>query len=362
MSNAVSEMFINAAIIISFLTFGNYFMRDKGINPASPMIRKFIAGISAGVSGCLLMIYSVHFTPEIFVDFRYIPIIIMAFYASFESSFIAALIIGIFRIGYFGFSKSSVTAFLVVIIIAAGCGLISRLKVKRRVKWVVAVLTTNVTASTAFIILLLNSEMLGKILVFFIVITSLASFAMYFLAEYIEYTNHFYRQMKDDIKRDYLTGLNNVRQFDTLLNISINSAKERNEKLSMLYIDLDFFKKVNDTYGHPEGDLVLKEIGEILKKTCRSFDIISRNGGEEFSVILLDCPLERAVEVAERIRSKVEKHDFVLSSGQKINITISIGVSSFPETTADIEKLVEHADIALYSAKRTGRNTVSIKL
>ncbi|HEY9161074.1 MAG TPA: GGDEF domain-containing protein [Methylomusa anaerophila] len=167
--------------------------------------------------------------------------------------------------------------------------------------------------------------------------------------------------MKDDAKKDFLTGLNNVRQFDTLLNKAINEANERNENLSFLFIDVDFFKKVNDTYGHTEGDLVLKQLGDIIKNTCRSFDIVSRNGGEEFSAILLDCPLDRAVKVAERVRNNIEHHGFILSTGQEIKMTVSIGVSSYPEDTLDADKLVEYSDIALYNAKREGRNNVSTK-
>ena len=86
-----------------------------------------------------------------------------------------------------------------------------------------------------------------------------------------------------------------------------------------------------------------------------------RNGGEEFSAILLDCPLDRAVKVAERVRNNIEHHGFILSTGQEIKMTVSIGVSSYPEDTLDADKLVEYSDIALYNAKREGRNNVSTK-
>lgn len=152
--------------------------------------------------------------------------------------------------------------------------------------------------------------------------------------------------------------LANVRKFDSLLNDAMKNAKEKDEKFSLLMIDIDFFKKVNDTYGHAEGDIVLRELGKILLKNCRSFDIVSRNGGEEFTILLLDYPKIQALQVAEHVRSSVETHPFILSDQIRINITVSIGVASYPQDTNEIEKLLELADMTLYTAKRTGRNKV----
>ena len=138
----------------------------------------------------------------------------------------------------------------------------------------------------------------------------------------------------------------------------MKNATEKSEKLSLLMIDIDFLKKVNDTYGHTAGDFVLREIGEILLKCSRSYDIVSRNGGEEFTILLLDCTEAQALQIAEHVRSCVENHTFVITDEIQINITISIGVANYPEATNEIEKLIELADIALYDAKRIGRNRV----
>lgn len=358
MMNIVSQMFINVTIIISFLTFGNYFIREKGINPSSSLNRKISVGFVSGLLGCLLILYSIHFTQKVIADFRYIPILIMAFYASRQSTMVCALVIGIFRLVYMGINEASIMGFTIAIAVGLMCCLISKFKVMSWVKWVLGVLCIYLFAGVGFTILLIHSGRIGEVLASFIIGMGFVSFVMYFLSEYVELSNQLYRKMREDVKKDFLTGLNNVRQFDLMFNISTNNAKERNETLSMLFIDIDFFKRVNDTYGHYEGDLVLKELSNILIKTCRHFDIISRNGGEEFSAILLDCPLERATEVALRIRQNVEQHAFILSSGKKIKITVSIGVASYPQTTADVEKLAEQADIALYNAKRAGRNKV----
>ena len=143
-----------------------------------------------------------------------------------------------------------------------------------------------------------------------------------------------------------------------MYNTVIDSVRQKRERVSLLYIDIDFFKKVNDNYGHKEGDIVLKKLGEILSKTCRDVDIVSRNGGEEFSVILVNCSPNMAVEIAERIRKTIEITPIYLSNNIKINITVSIGISSYPDPINDLEILREKADEALYKAKHAGRNKV----
>jgi diguanylate cyclase len=128
----------------------------------------------------------------------------------------------------------------------------------------------------------------------------------------------------------------------------------------VLLIDIDNFKRVNDFYGHLEGDTILKEFSKILAEASRTKDLVSRNGGDEFTVLLPDCPLGKAIEVAERIRKNVAIHQFKLSSGKKIQITVSVGITSFSDPTDNIENLLEQADIALYHAKRAGKNRVMV--
>ena len=359
MPELAKEIFFNATILISFITLSNHLFRDKIATPSSPMLRKVITGFFAGLLGCLLMIFSVQVTPDGYLDLRNLPIIMMALYASFPSAVVTSLVIGIFRIAYFGMNPSSVAAFFTAVCMGISCGLIGKSKLKRQVKWFLSVLAVVIIAGIATALLIHDLRLFRDIYTVYCCGTTVAALALYFLLENITQANLIFNQTNEDARKDFLTGLNNVRQFDILLNNAISEAKQRKENLSFLFIDVDFFKKVNDTCGHPEGDLVLKGLSDVIRKSCRSFDVISRNGGEEFSVILLDCPLERAVEVAERIRKNVEESTFNLSSGNRIGITVSIGVSSYPEYTSDPEKLVEQADIALYKAKREGRNKVS---
>ncbi|WP_278280578.1 GGDEF domain-containing protein [Tepidibacter formicigenes] len=163
---------------------------------------------------------------------------------------------------------------------------------------------------------------------------------------------------KEQSIKDFLTGLNNVREFDLVLNKLINKVKEDKEKLSILIIDIDYFKKVNDTHGHQNGNLVLQELGRILCRSCRTGDIISRIGGEEFSILLPNCSYYQALEVGERIRRDIQNHKFILLDNANINVTVSIGVATYPDTVGNLDELVMKADEALYKAKQTGRNKV----
>lgn len=126
-----------------------------------------------------------------------------------------------------------------------------------------------------------------------------------------------------------------------------------------MMIDIDHFKKVNDTYGHQAGDVVLKSLASIIQVTCRQVDVIGRLGGEEFAVLMPATSIEQATEVAERLRAIVKNHPVALpQGGLPIKITISIGVSKLNSETDNIDLILHAADNALYSAKNTGRDKV----
>ncbi len=124
-------------------------------------------------------------------------------------------------------------------------------------------------------------------------------------------------------------------------------------------LDIDFFKRLNDTYGHLYGDEILKEMANLVKGCLRTMDILARYGGEEFAILLPETDLEDAVFTADRIRMAVENHDFPQSKGKPVKVTVSQGVTTYP--SSDIEKrsdIVAKADSALYEAKEAGRNCV----
>jgi len=159
---------------------------------------------------------------------------------------------------------------------------------------------------------------------------------------------------------DQLTGIANRRSFDGRLNIEWKQAIREKTSLSLLMMDLDKFKSFNDTYGHQQGDLVLKKVAEIFTMSLkRPADFTARWGGEEFIVLLPNTPLEGAVDVAENIRTDIEKSPILFSDGTVKRITISIGVTAvFPDKSSSIDAFIADADKALYLAKEAGRNRV----
>jgi two-component system cell cycle response regulator len=159
---------------------------------------------------------------------------------------------------------------------------------------------------------------------------------------------------------DPLTGLYNRRYFTDHLREHFQKAKMFGAYFSLLMVDLDDFKRVNDTYGHPIGDLILTEAAVLLKTSVRTGDIVSRFGGDEFVILLKNTDREIAAQIAERIRQRFESH-VVIARTDAIRFTASIGVCSFPETEADDEsELLEQVDRAMYRGKRRGKNAVEL--
>jgi diguanylate cyclase (GGDEF)-like protein len=160
---------------------------------------------------------------------------------------------------------------------------------------------------------------------------------------------------------DSLTGLYNRRYFFQRLLEEVKRSERYSHSVSLIMTDLDHFKKVNDSYGHPCGDNVLRDFSEILKTSGRAMDVAVRYGGEEFALILPETKSEEARILAERLRLKTAEQMFSCPTGEKrLKITASFGLASFPGEAANLEDLIEKADKALYRAKRHGRNRVCL--
>ncbi len=171
---------------------------------------------------------------------------------------------------------------------------------------------------------------------------------------------NLYRNLERLATTDGLTGLFVVRHFHKLLEEELKRAKRFQRPLSIIMLDIDHFKLLNDKYGHPAGDLVLREMAELVKtKGSRSQDIVARYGGEEFISAAVEAPKEIALRIAERLRAAVEAHEFVVSKAVKLRSTVSVGVSSFPIDAEPKDAIIKAADEALYHAKHSGRNQVA---
>lgn len=168
------------------------------------------------------------------------------------------------------------------------------------------------------------------------------------------------RSLRELSARDQLTGLYNHREFYRLLGEELARSLRYGHQMSLLMLDIDYFKRVNDTFGHLAGDQVLRSLPELIRGQLRINDIPCRYGGEEFGVILPETAGEQAADVAERIRSVVAAAPIALPDGRALRVTVSLGIATFPKDAENEESLVSAADLALYQAKRTGRNRICV--
>lgn len=158
-------------------------------------------------------------------------------------------------------------------------------------------------------------------------------------------------------RHDQLTGLLNRRSFEECLNEETNRVERYENPLSLIMLDLDHFKEINDTYGHSVGDKILETFGELLRSESRNTDSVGRIGGEEFAILLPETPIEEAIESAKRIRQKLENLDFS-AGNESFKVTCSIGVTEWNPDDTSSDDMLKRADEALYRAKNQGRNQV----
>lgn len=156
------------------------------------------------------------------------------------------------------------------------------------------------------------------------------------------------------------TGLYNYRHFQEQLGIAVRDAQITGGHCSLIMLDLDHFKRCNDTYGHPTGDYILEQMARVLKESCRAHDMVFRYGGEEFAVLMPGGSMESALLLAERIRERTERHQFTTGTGRPLDfrLTVSLGVASYPEDGLTSVDLLLAADKASYQAKQNGRNRI----
>jgi diguanylate cyclase (GGDEF)-like protein len=177
-------------------------------------------------------------------------------------------------------------------------------------------------------------------------------------AKYVAFAYQHY-EAKNMSYLDELTGLYNQRYLPRVLDHEIERGRRESNPFSLLFLDIDFFKMVNDGRGHVVGSKLLIELGQVLTKQIRSCDYAFRYGGDEFIILLGGSNAANSEKVAERIRKAVEAHSFEID-GHKFNLTISIGLSSFPEHSQTAQGLIQLADQAMYYGKRKSRNIVFV--
>ena len=224
-----------------------------------------------------------------------------------------------------------------------------------------------ISASTAIILLsadMFSGESMENIQILFqkdMVLAGALLCTSYVVSLYVSIEKEHSEGLKELVNMDELTGLYSHRYFQEYLNESIELAEEHKLELSLLFMDIDYFKNYNDTNGHQLGDLLLKEIGDILIDCVGNKGIVARYGGEEFTVVLRDITEIEAVSMGERIRDTIQNRKFIGQEYQPSkSVTISIGVSSYPKRANNKYQLINTADDALYRAKAFNKNRVVV--
>lgn len=169
-----------------------------------------------------------------------------------------------------------------------------------------------------------------------------------------------FAEVEDLAYLDDHTGLFNMRYLELVLEREVKSAQQTSAPFSLLFLDLDRFKSVNDTHGHMMGSKLLVEIGRVLKGCVRDDDVVARYGGDEYAIMLRTTDSGGALKVAERIRRTVEIHSFLIEDGLSVNITTCVGVASYPEHGVEKVDLLDMADRAMYRGKKSTRNVVYV--
>lgn len=357
----INDLFINSMIVLSFTFIVGAILKEVPEKIQAKHYFKIGFGILLGLVGALLLNYNITIPgTNTMIDLRLLILMIAESIGIGVTALIPGAIIALYRLSFSGINISSIAAITHIILALFTFYLINK-KIKNPWRNWYTKLFFLILSSLLIYGFVLNQQdikHISKILSSFVVVLAFIGTLEYFLLGYILRSNELFLRYKKDSAKDFLTGLNNTRAFDKLINDTFRKTQENKEPLSCLMIDIDHFKKVNDTYGHATGDLVLAEFANILTKSSRPQDILGRVGGEEFCMLLIDCPPQQALNISLRIKKAVQEHRFPIGENQFIHIAVSIGIATYPSTIEKVDQLLLQADHALYDAKQSGRNRV----
>jgi len=349
--------FLNLCVLIAALFVYKELVK-KSFFEMQTVSTAIIGGLSGGLLAATLMRFNIETGINSMIDLRIIPFMLVILYGNWLSTSITAALIIFIRLmmGVNPYSFTNIVFILASWMIFCYCFK----KIKNRWVSVIVMLTLSNIIYTVLNVILSAGEGLNILLIStYWIICILGGLIAVYMMDYLNETELIFNRNNKYAFTDPLTGLNNVRSFNLAFNKAKSKLEKSNESISIMILDIDHFKQVNDTYGHLEGDLVLKKLAAILKMSQDTKDIIFRNGGEEFSVLLNDCNHKEAYEKANALRKVVENSFFVIKNGTiSIHITISIGIATYNDTTIEIDQLYDHADQALYAAKKSGKNKV----
>ncbi|WNS46075.1 diguanylate cyclase [Paenibacillus sp. MMS20-IR301] len=328
-------------------------MKDK--RTFSKLHFHVLYGAGFGLFGIVQLNFAFPLGDGTIIDFRQVSILASVYLGGPVSGMITTSVIALYRLFFLGAINQAAILGVVNIGITFLVGVFAFSRtLPNMYRWLIAA-CGMVILSTCILLPLIGWANIGTI-VLFDLICFMACLFNYLLINHLEKAHEALEIFKEAAERDFLTGLHNPRSFNLVFKKTAEMSALNQEPFTLLLIDIDHFKYVNDTYGHAAGDVVLSRLADVLQAGIRIRDYCARKGGEEFAVLLLRCTADKGLAVAEKLRAAVQDSTFVLPDQSTIQITISVGVSSFPEHPP--AELLEKADEALYEAKGKGRNQV----
>lgn len=346
----VNAFFINLCILftlftISFLPFRN---RPR-MTPSSPLKGRVLLGVQAGIVSFILLLNALPLE-GILIDLRAIPITLAVLFGGWVSGTVAGIL---FLIGRFfmvtdGFYLGFYLAVSTMVVLVISLSLL-RLKLDNTRTTLLIFTTVSSILFNAATYYALPLELFYPVLIAYTVMSYVGACAAYRLL--IELRRHFenVQHQQQMARTDALTGIANRR----LLNEAMANLTVEAEEYALILVDIDHFKRVNDTYGHDVGDDVLRELGMLLVTESEERHLVGRFGGEEFLIIMPNAKKDEVTRLAESIREKVSTFAFETGAGT-LHITVSLGACH--SNDIEVDSVLKHADEALYHAKESGRN------
>lgn len=348
----------NLTMVTTFLFLTNLLLNKfKDTFPQYSHAYPYVSGTLHGLLGVGLMLLGVATTTGFHLDLRTLAIVSAVYMGGRWAGTIALCIILLARFVLLDVTNTiAVLAGIAMILLSyiLSMWLLNRQHRKSIRRWLVIIFCSMIIPCLMVYAASTDRDLSGTLLV--ILMYTSGGLFTYLLLTHLSRSNQSIYLLKEKASRDHLTGLYNPRAFEGIFEQKMLETEKTRDSFSLLMLDIDHFKRINDTYGHSAGDAVLACFGDLLHRSVRSSDYCARKGGEEFIVLLNDCDSEQARQAAEKLRRLVEQQEFQLPDGKLLKVTVSIGVSTYPFTRADL--LIDQADRALYRAKREGRNRV----
>lgn len=366
LTNLINNLIANASLLLVGLYLISRFTK-LGFTNKLPIRRQMTISILLAGLSMIITLHGVLWNAQADFQYGFVPLIISALYfgiSGLRITYVTSIILLPFIVP----GEMLLLITLLDYSVAAGTAFLF-LRMRERIKPTQDIRIVNMISLT-FIALFSILNMTNykepsayfMTLIWFLFIGYAAGFFLHIVyggIRKIERSERLITKYKEAAYTDTLTGLGNRRQFDEEMKRVDEEVFTSPNEIALLLIDIDHFKSVNDTHGHDAGDAILVELGQRLTGIARADDMVCRNGGEEFSVLLADCNLSQAMSIANRYLTEVSKQPFQLPDKSTLEVTISIGVSSTSERkVVTSAQLIKKADIGLYVAKRNGRNQI----